>query len=234
MPTPWAISSAVEHLVYTEIVTSSILVSPMKDYQLYTWFPVPVYATVLENYDSQSIIDNLETPSDDNPNYFGDSREVTQVHHRKEFLWLNEQIKLHTTQYLSDLGAESVHNIAVQKSWAVVLSENGSVNVHNHPNSHLSCVFYPRSSTGKINFYREYHPLKHLPITYKEHNDYSYDWCSYEPIDGMLLIFPSTLRHGVSNHQDSDLRYSVSYDLILTTDKSYENTVLSPENWLFL
>ena len=121
MPTPWAISSAVEHLVYTEIVTSSILVSPMKDYQLYTWFPVPIYATVLENYDSQSIIDNLETPSDDNPNYFGDSREVTQVHHRKEFLWLNEQIKLHTTQYLSDLGAESVHNIAVQKSTSIIL-----------------------------------------------------------------------------------------------------------------
>ena len=208
----------------------------MNNYDLTGWFPVPIYATILTDFDQHSLINALETPPDstNNPSYFGDIKNVQQIHNRESFFWLNSAIKQHTKNYLNILGVSDNFNLIVQKSWSVILSKGGHVKLHNHPNSHFSCVFYLKSSSGKIKFYRDYHPLKNLPLEYKESSQFNHEYCTYEPQDGMLIIFPSTVRHEVETYDGEENRYSITYDLILTTDEPRENTLLNPDYWLTL
>ena len=207
----------------------------MNDYQINNWFPVPIYATIFADYNQQEMIDNLESPlNPEDPNYFGDSLDVQQIHNKECFSWLNKQVKHHTRTYLDQLGVSKNCNIVVQKSWSVILSNGGWVKPHIHPNSHFSCVFYLKTSGGKIKFYRGDHPLKNLPLDYDIDTCYNYENCTYEPQDGMLLLFPSTLKHEVETFYGEDKRYSITYDLLLTTDSPRENTLLNPNHWLTL
>jgi uncharacterized protein (TIGR02466 family) len=208
----------------------------MNDYQVNSWFPVPIYATILSNYNKTNLISELDylptNPKD--PSYFGDIVNIEQIHNRKFFTWLNNYVKEHTRLYLNHLGVSKNSNIVVQKSWSVVLNKGGFVKRHNHPNSHFSCVFYPKTPGGKIKFFRDYHPLKNIPLEYDKQSIYNHEYCEYQPQDGMMLIFPSTLEHSVEEYTGDEKRYSITYDLMITSDSPKENILLDQKYWLTL
>ena len=208
----------------------------MNNYQINSWFPVPIYATILSDYNEINLISELEyLPLNvKDPSYFGDVIGIEQIHNKKSFAWLNSCVKEHTRLYLDALGASKDFNIVVQKSWSVILNSGGFVRRHNHPNSHFSCIFYPKTSGGRIKFFRDNHPLKNIPLEYTEQSDYNHEYCEYEPEDGMMLIFPSTLEHSVEEYVGSEKRYSITYDLMITSDTPRENVLLDRKYWLTL
>ena len=60
---------------------------------------------------------------------------------------MNRQVAKHCFNYLSNFGVDAnLVNLHSSKSWPVVCYEDGGrVAKHNHPNSHLSVVFYLQS-----------------------------------------------------------------------------------------
>ena len=78
-----------------------------------------------------------------NPSYFGDVyNHIKQPHELDCFSTLNKFISKSARKYVNKIGTEQMLDVYVQKSWAVELSTNGTVEPHRHINAHLSCVFY--------------------------------------------------------------------------------------------
>tara|TARA_R110000803_G_scaffold210796_1_gene283792 strand:+ start:3247 stop:3825 length:579 start_codon:yes stop_codon:yes gene_type:complete len=91
---------------------------------------------------------------------------------------------------------------------------------HIHPNAHFSGVYYLEVSKdyGEIIFFREgglnqlgFHDF----IDSRDFND-SY---TIKPQKGMLIIFPSSLRHMVAPHFEDIERISVSFNIGLSHEK---------------
>ena len=173
---------------------------------------------------------------------FGDSMpglSTDQLHLFPEFKWLTESLSVHVRDYLKILSSARVGcEIYVQKSWPVVCqSDGGRVQPHTHRNAHLSAVYYIQSEadnkTGWIKFMA---PMDHfsraLPIPFND-SDSSF---AVPPLQGRLLLFPSSLMHCVDQYLGSSPRYSVSYDLMIVSPagSSAEMVVSSPSAWLKL
>ena len=95
--------------------------------------------------------------------------------------------------------------------------------VHDHPNSHLSGVFYidvPENS-GHISFGNPQSFVSHTElVTYtnsarEQHNQYVQNFI--KPIKGLLLIFPAHLKHGVLPNQSNEDRISISFNIRIDT-----------------
>ena len=195
-------------------------------------FPTPLYLERLQSYDKQSMITAVNTIYNiDNNSFFGDSKNTVQIHNHESFEWLNSQVKEHTLNYLRQSGYTDNVNVVVQKSWAVVLGRGGGVQTHNHPNSHLSCVFYLQTDSSFIQFFRQQDAMKMLPLEGNVDSPYNSFEISVGVEEGAFIIFPSSIAHRVDTYQKDLLRYSISYDIMLTTDEPSENMVLSPIHW---
>ena len=202
---------------------------------MYNWFPVPIQCSIIQDFDQQKLISSLNFSKTEDPSYFGDSKNIDQIHNKEVFSFLNKSIKENVKQYLNSLGCADQLNISVQKSWAVVLSKGGYVKKHNHPNSHLSCIFYLKVSDSVIKFYRDdNHPLNNLPVKYNIDTIFNHQYGAFKPVDGMLLVFPSSLYHEVEVYEDTNERYSISYDIMLSYDTPQENVMLTPSKWKIL
>ena len=170
---------------------------------------------------------------------FGDSLPgltTDRLHCFPEFHWLTELLSHHVNEYLNSLSTvKTRYSIFVQKSWPVVCQPSGGqVQPHTHRNSHISAVYYiqsePHNNSGLIKFMA---PLDHysrtLPIVFNDIDSIF----SFEPLSGRLLLFPSSVMHFVDQYFGSISRYSVSYDLLLSSssDHSLEMVMSNPSSW---
>lgn len=119
--------------------------------------------------------------------------------------------------------AENVQ-ITLLRLWINISGRYDYNIVHSHPMTVYSGVFYVKSADtlneaaefGNITFHQGAHDALEtqfrLPEFQQERNIQSK--VSFSPLEGRLLLFPATLRHGVNmNGRDSD-RISISFDLI--------------------
>ena len=86
--------------------------------------------------------------------------------------------------------------------------------LHNHQDSILSGVYYidvPESNMGNIEFLREDDIQYYMP-TLKKYNQFTSQKAVYKPEAGMLLLFPSWLKHQVLSNQSNSDRYSLSFN----------------------
>ena len=124
---------------------------------------------------------------------------------------IKEKIKLYCKLYIKST-KNYVKEINIIDSWVVGYSKNNYQGEHSHGNNDLSIsgVIYTKV------------PLKSSPINFFTPNPYSTHICvintdcvSYQPSDGMLLLFPSFLKHLVQPNkdlQDSDLRICLAFN----------------------
>lgn len=170
-------------------------------------------------------------------NITGDKTGHHQISEREEFKWINNYLYDHVIRYLTEIGVDvSKHKIYIQKSWPVVCDTDGAVAQHNHRNAHISAVYYLRCDTnngGDIVFMcPPDHVLKQLPVTIDKLNRI------YSPTENQLLIFPSSLDHRVTEFTGNDFRFSISYDIMITSkdkaDWDSEHHVSDPTMWVSL
>ena len=162
---------------------------------------------------------------------------LDQLHRLDAFQWLNHQLAQHAFDWLNQLLGES-HGLElhIQKAWPVVCPTEGQLAPHTHRNAQLSAVFYVRTEDGNPTGELEFQ----APETY-----FSYTMAIPYPaatISGgvlapkrhRLLIFPSDLSHRVTPYQGSSSRWSVSYDLAVTTapGAGREMQVPHPLDWV--
>ena len=187
-------------------------------------------------------VKNLHSSADrDDKVYLGDVLDNASLHFRDEFSWLTSQIESLVNVYLYKAGFD-VDNIACfhQKSWPVITQDEGFIKPHTHPNADLSCVFYlqcPPESGGHILFNSSNDILKEGSIDGKVfRGSISRSQYGIKPFPGLLCIFPSSLEHRVSPYTGDSPRYSITYDIFITTRSSLgpgksENFVVHPSYW---
>lgn len=162
---------------------------------------------------------------------------ASQFHRLPQLRWLTNQVTTSTIQYLSVLGAAAdAYQVHVQKAWPVIVGPGHGLNRHRHRNAHISAVYYlgtASSGCGVLSFERaDTHPECFIPIYAREQN--SWRW---QPEEGQLLLFPSELEHQVEPHRSNTYRYSISFDLLITTHHrnrmagSNEMLMTHPSTW---
>ena len=163
---------------------------------------------------------------------------LDQLHRSQAFHWLNGQLAEFTGCFLETLlGPDHGLEVHIQKSWPVVCSkEGGSVELHTHRNAQLSAVFYVRTETandsGEIEFQAPDDYFSHvMAIPYA---DAAASGGVFAPHRHRLLLFPSDLRHRVMPYHGQTARYSVSYDLAITTSSGQgrEMRMPHPMDWV--
>ena len=84
---------------------------------------------------------------------------------------------------------------------------------HSHPNSYVSGIFYIDAKAGidNIKFYKSgYHQIKPQVSKYNIFNSESWHF----PVKtGDVLLFPSSLQHGVDSKKGADTRTSLSFNV---------------------
>jgi uncharacterized protein (TIGR02466 family) len=101
-------------------------------------------------------------------------------------------------------------------AWANVLEKGGYHSVHNHPNCHLSGVYYinpgepdsQNSNSGLIGFSDPRNGASMIPNSYLDFGA-SYQ---YTPEAGMLLMFPAYLSHWVHPFTGEGKRITISFN----------------------
>ena len=163
---------------------------------------------------------------------------LDQLHRLDAFQWLNSELASHVSTYLLDLlGPDHGLSVHVQKAWPVVCaSGGGTIELHSHRNAQLSGVFYLRteadSESGALEFQAPDDYFSHvMAIPYEEA---AASGGVFSPLPHRLLLFPSDLRHRVLPHKGTISRYSVSYDLAITTapGEGREMRVPHPLDWV--
>lgn len=125
-----------------------------------------------------------------------------------------DKIKSQVLLFSKEFGASS-NTVDVLDSW-INVSESGEYQeYHIHTGSHFSLAYYvaaPKKS-GNIVFRSYEADTDMFPLPISQLTPLSYKTFSFEPQEGMLLIFRSNLRHMVEKNLSNESRISISMNL---------------------
>ncbi len=219
-------------------------------------FPTTVYHTQLEPSDEvhQGMVEYIDKFYNKNvqhlgfvPSFTGEILGDSQIAKQPEFDWVTKQLTSHIKKYIEGLGATldptDIHpgsDIYIPQSWPAVCVKGNGIGIHAHSQSHLSAVFYVRTeegnNTGQLRVHSpEPNTLTYLPIFHTGKTEYNARTKYYDAVQNRLLIFPSSLHHEVTEYVGYKNRYSISYDILITTKKESGNFCLvNPSQWICL
>jgi uncharacterized protein (TIGR02466 family) len=101
--------------------------------------------------------------------------------------------------------------IYITQSWTNVTIPQGWHHQHNHPNSFLSAVFYIQVDEGdEITFYNDIY--KQISFNSKNYHEYNSTEWTLKVNNFDLLIFPSSLSHGVRKTSENSVRISLAFN----------------------
>jgi uncharacterized protein (TIGR02466 family) len=113
----------------------------------------------------------------------------------------------------------------ITQSWLNWTSEGQAHHKHNHPNSIVSGVLYINALNDSINFYNE--TFNQLRIPAESNNQWNSVTWPFSVNTGDLLIFPSSLTHGVDFKKGSNVRCSLAFNTFVKgTLGSYDESTL--------
>ena len=152
--------------------------------------------------------------------YTGDVEGMGAMHNLDVFEELIKEIEISVLEYLRSF-SKMCDKLQVyhQKSWPVFLKSGTSVDSHHHSNSDLSAVYYfdvPEGSGGELIFYS---PIDlGLPSNSTGVDFWKNEFCvnGIKPYTGLLIIFPSSIKHEVRKYLGKKQRVSFSFDFTLT------------------
>ncbi|MGI0485733.1 TIGR02466 family protein [Pantanalinema rosaneae CENA516] len=100
--------------------------------------------------------------------------------------------------------------------WANISPKFASNKIHDHANCLFSGVYYLQTAKdcGNLMFYDPRSARTFYKPLVKEFTPFTADAIAYEPQAGLLLIFPSWLKHGVEPNMSDIDRVSVSFNYI--------------------
>ena len=88
------------------------------------------------------------------------------------------------------------NNIRISSSWSNIQKKGSRLKHHCHPNSILSGVIFLNVDENSSKLYFE-NPNKFVRIfDYKESNSDNFEYFSFQPMKGQMLLWPSYLFHG--------------------------------------
>lgn len=164
-------------------------------------FPIPVYWSHVENFVS---IQNEITKGIEQTNFgmrkdWGNTHYLSDPNFQENFL-----IKHNCNAFLSELEMHlqkyNSEGLKVTHSWAALFKQYNYGHIHDHLPSNMAGVYYykTKGSTGNLFF--------QSPQSYDRR-------CNIESKEGLLLLFPACLKHGITQNTTNTERISISFNL---------------------
>ena len=113
-----------------------------------------------------------------------------------------------------DIGVQK--NLKFSSFWININKQHNFNQIHDHPGSDFSGVFYLNSSESKIKFYRD----RDIMDYYLRYHDSSrqtlasYETVVFKAEKGKVLFFPSWLLHEVETNLKNSDRISIAFNMI--------------------
>lgn len=119
------------------------------------------------------------------------------------------------------------HQFYITQSWMNFNPRGTGHHSHFHPNSIISSVYFlqiPKEG-APITFYnpKNISPFPQFEFDYKEWNKFNSSSWWIPAIENSLLLFPSTLRHGVADNTGKTPRISMSFNVFAKVLGEAEN-----------
>ena len=190
------------------------------------WFPQIVWKDNITNLDNSAIKTHvLETKNHSqgktatnqlgwqSEDYFLESGKTPQIEHMIRVL----------DSHVKDCARQaSLPPLRICNFWFNVNPKGSYNTLHNHQHSVLSGVYYidiPTDNMGNIEFHRSDEAQYYIPDNMDKYTQFTSTKATYKPETGMLLIFPSWLKHFVHSNQSEQSRISMSFNTQLDTQK---------------
>jgi uncharacterized protein (TIGR02466 family) len=106
--------------------------------------------------------------------------------------------------------------ISAANCWANVNSKHASNKIHDHANCLFSGVYYVKApeGCGNLMFYDPRSARTFYRPAVQNYTAYTSDAVAHVAATGLLLIFPSWLKHGVEPNLSDEERISVSFNYV--------------------
>jgi len=131
----------------------------------------------------------------------------------KKYKNLNKEINKAVDATLKDILMLKNINYRIFSSWLTKVGPKTSSYSHNHANSWLSGIYYPKGDPGfSVRFfYDDTRPFYTPPTEYNIYN--STAWTVF-PEDNHLILFFSQLRHKVMPNESTKDRLSLAFNIL--------------------
>lgn len=198
------------------------------------WFPTPVWHFQYQNASllNQTLLSAIAQQRKADPEGINLSNVLgwhshNELHKQPEFQSLIEAIDNSLLEVVGDLAwdCEEVKP-CINNCWAMVNGKNASNVLHNHCNAYLSGVYYIKApeNSGNLYFHDPRAGAQMLVPPYDKITPITLSKLIYKPIEGMLVIFPSWLWHGVEINQSEEERVSISFNVITVPNPNLLST----------
>ena len=98
--------------------------------------------------------------------------------------------------------------------WFNYMNGGDVTNIHNHaPGPYMSGVYYAKAPANSGKLYFTYNRMHIKERDYYNYIGHNFQDVEIEPIEGMMIIFPSWLDHKVEMHPTKESRLSIAFNL---------------------
>jgi len=124
---------------------------------------------------------------------------------------LEDQIKLHVDNYFNYWEFLEPINISISNLWVNIAKQNGYQEEHGHGHNLFSGVIYinVNKDSGDFQFINPLSTIDSLMPLNKKYNHIA----SIKPYNGLMLIFPSWLKHRALANKSNIDRISISFNI---------------------
>lgn len=146
-------------------------------------------------------------------NYFSEDNFILNKPSLKK---LKNEILLNIDSYINNVICPIKKiDFYITQSWINYSRKTEYHHEHSHPNSFISGVFYIKANkeNDEIVFTNEKNKIWDLPA--KHHNIFNSYYWRIPVEDGLLVLFPSDLKHSVSIKKQNNLRISLAFNVFI-------------------
>ena len=178
-------------------------------------FPEPVYVSTIDRALTKEELKTINKyKKETNKNEGNLTSSDNYVLENKTLKNLKEDLQKRVVDYFDKVIC-TTNSITpyITQSWINYTETNQFHHSHFHSNSYVSGVFYiaAKKEVDQIIFYR--HDQKTFELSVARYNDFNSAswWCSVQT--GDVVLFPSSLHHGVEKKKGPDTRISLSFNV---------------------
>ena len=147
------------------------------------------------------------------------------LHTKEEYKTLFQRIDSEVARFCSSIyKLKPTYSYRCNGAWVNVHEPNDWAQVHQHPHSMVSGILYleipdPNEIAGTLNFSNpNFHPFtEFFYLEYEEFNMFNCQTVSFIPKKGEIFLFPSHLKHSVTQNLTEANRYSLAFDYIISS-----------------
>jgi uncharacterized protein (TIGR02466 family) len=193
------------------------------NYSIDLVFPTPIYKVNIGNLSEEQY--KFVT----NQNY---TKRITGTHGKDEtnvleneiFLSLKNKILLEVNFFAKEVYKYIDVEFYITHSWLNYNPKNSYHNMHRHTNSVFSGAYYINIPSNCPGLYFYTSNLSMFEIDVSENNVINSNSWMMPVKNGDLLIFPSTLMHGVPENEGNNDRYTLAFNTFIKGTIGYKNS----------